>query len=76
MHYGSRSASQDLRARDRRYYASKLAYARRYHGNLGAAAVRVSHAKFFALEAAWQAVRGDPRAAARHFAVARQMLGV
>ena len=76
MHHGSRSASQDLRARDQRYYASKLAYARRYFGHLGEAAVRASHAKLFAIEAAWQAVRGDPRAAARHFAVARQMLGV
>jgi GT2 family glycosyltransferase len=76
MHHGSRSASQDLRARDRRYYASKMAYARRYHGKLGAAAVRVSHTTLFAIESAVQAVRGDPRAAARHFAVVRQMLGV
>jgi GT2 family glycosyltransferase len=76
MHHGSRSASQDLRARDRRYYGSKLVYARRYHGRLGETAVRISHAKLFTVEAAWQAVRGDPRAAARHFAVVRQMLGI
>ena len=76
MHHGSRSASQDLRARDRRYYGSKLVYARRYHGRLGEAAVRVSHAKLFTIEAAWQAFRGDPRAASRHFAVVRQMLGI
>jgi GT2 family glycosyltransferase len=74
MHHGSRSASQDLRARDRCYYASKLTYTRRYHGYLGGAAVRASHANIFALEGAWQAIRGDPRAAARNFAVARQML--
>jgi N-acetylglucosaminyl-diphospho-decaprenol L-rhamnosyltransferase len=74
FHHGSRSASQDLRARDRRYYGSKLAYARRYHGRLGEVAVRVSHAKLFAIEAAWQAIRADPRASARHFAIVRQML--
>jgi hypothetical protein len=37
-------------------------------------AVRVSHAKLFAIEAAWQAIRADPRASARHFAIVRQML--
>ena len=76
MHHGSQSASQDLRARDRRYYGSKLVYVRRYHGRLGETVVRVSHAKLFTIEAAWQAVRGDPRGASRHFAVVRQMLGI
>ncbi len=73
MHHGSRSASQDLRARDRHYYASKVRYASRYHGIVGEFAVRASHALLFAVEGAWQAIRGDPRASARHFAVARQM---
>jgi GT2 family glycosyltransferase len=74
-HYHSRSADQDLSAKDRRYYRSKYRYAARYFGRTSARALRLWSAALFAAELALQRRRGDAALVQRYRALVRWHLG-
>lgn len=71
LHHSSRSADQDLAAKDRRYYASKYHYAERYFGRSTARALCLWSAGLFAAERAVQRRRGDTALAARYHRLVR-----
>ena len=75
VHHSSRSADQDIAARDRRYYTSKYRYVERYFGAAAARAVRLAGGAAFGAEWAVQALRRDPILARRYAALARWHLG-
>ncbi|MCX5989596.1 MAG: glycosyltransferase, partial [Chloroflexi bacterium] len=64
FHHRSQSADQNIGARDRHYYASKMTYAARTLGTPLATLVRAEHVVLFGVEALWQSFRGN-RAGAR-----------
>ena len=74
-HHHSRSADQDLAAKDRRYYRSKYRYAARYFGRTTARVLRLWSAGLFAAEQALQRGRGDTAVAQRYAALVRWHLG-
>ena len=74
LHHHSRSADQDVGAKDRRYYLSKYRYAARYFGRSTARLLRLSSAAQFAVETAIQR-RRDPSLAQRYAALVRWHLG-
>jgi N-acetylglucosaminyl-diphospho-decaprenol L-rhamnosyltransferase len=71
LHHHSRSADQDLGAKDRHYYGSKYRYAGRYWGPTVARALRLSGGALFGAEWAIQSARRDPALAGRYGALAR-----
>jgi N-acetylglucosaminyl-diphospho-decaprenol L-rhamnosyltransferase len=71
VHHSSRSADQDVAARDRRYYASKYRYVARYFGPAAARVVRLAGGAAFGAEWAIQALRRDPAQARRYAALTR-----
>jgi N-acetylglucosaminyl-diphospho-decaprenol L-rhamnosyltransferase len=71
LHHRSRSADQDLGARDRHYYGSKYRYAGRYWGRTVARALRLSGGALFGAEWAIQTARRDPALARRYRALTR-----
>jgi N-acetylglucosaminyl-diphospho-decaprenol L-rhamnosyltransferase len=70
-HHSSRSADQDLTAKDRRYYASKYRYAERYFGRSTARALRLWSTGMFATERALQRRRGDAALVRRYEALVK-----
>jgi GT2 family glycosyltransferase len=71
VHHHSRSADQNVAARDRHYYGSKYGYASRYYGAATARILRLTAGVLFAAESAIQTLRRDPPAARRYAALAR-----
>jgi len=71
QHHRSRSADQDLGAKDRHYYGSKYRYAGRYWGKTVARALRLGGGALFGAEWAIQTARRDPALARRYGALAR-----
>ena len=71
LHHRSRSADQDVGARDRHYYGSKYRYAGRYWGRTVARALRLSGGALFGAEWAIQTARRDPALARRYRALTR-----
>ena len=71
LHHHSRSADQDIGARDRHYYGSKYRYAGRYWGSTVARALRLSGGALFGAEWAIQTARRDPALARRYRALTR-----
>lgn len=69
VHHGSGSASQNLWARDRHYYTSKIRYADAHLSRTAARVCQIGHVIVFGVEAVWQAFRGEPQLMARHLAV-------
>ncbi|NBT94032.1 MAG: glycosyltransferase [Chloroflexi bacterium] len=59
FHHRSQSADQNIGARDRHYYASKMTYAARTLGTPLATLVRAEHVVLFGVEALWQSFRGN-----------------
>lgn len=74
-HHHSRSADQDLAAKDRHYYRSKYRYVARYFGRNTARAIRLASAAQFALELALQRRRRDTVLIKRYATVLRWHLG-
>ena len=70
-HHHSRSADQDLLAKDRRYYRSKYRYAARYFGRTTARVVRLASAAQFAAELGIQRRRGESALVERYSALLR-----
>ena len=75
FHHRSQSADQNVSARDRHYYASKMTYAARTLGKPVAALVRAEHIVLFGVEALWQAFRGNRAGARRYVALVRNLFG-
>lgn len=75
FHHRSQSADQNVGARDRHYYASKMTYAARTLGKPVAALVRAEHVVLFVMEALWQAFRGNRADARRYVALVRNLVG-
>lgn len=74
FHHRSQSADQNVGARDRHYYASKMTYAARTLGTPVAALVRAEHVVLFGVEALWQALRGNRAAARRYVTLVRNLV--
>jgi len=70
-HHHSRSADQDLIAKDQRYYRSKYRYAARYFGRTTSRAIRLVAAAQFAVELAIQRRRGEAALVERYVALLR-----
>jgi N-acetylglucosaminyl-diphospho-decaprenol L-rhamnosyltransferase len=75
IHHSSRSADQDVGARDRSYYGSKYRYVARYWGPAVAGGLRLAGGTVFAAEWAVQALRRDPSLAHRYGALTRWHFG-
>ena len=71
LHHHSRSADQDLAAKDQRYFTSKYRYAERYFGRSNARLLRLSATALFAAELALQRRRGDAALVERYAALVR-----
>lgn len=71
VHHHSRSADQDLVARDLNFYRSKYRYATRCWGGATARSLRYAAGVLFAAEVALQRVRGDLRQARRFTSLVR-----
>ena len=74
FHHRSQSADQNIGARDRHYYASKMTYAARTLGTPLATLVRAEHVVLFGVEALWQSFRGNRAGARRYVALVRNLL--
>ena len=74
FHHRSQSADQNIGARDRHYYASKMTYAARTLGTPLATLVRAEHVVLFGVEALWQSFRGNRAGARRYLALVRNLL--
>ena len=74
FHHRSQSADQNIGARDRHYYASKMTYAARTLGTPLATFVRAEHVVLFGVEALWQSFRGNRAGARRYVALVRNLL--
>lgn len=74
FHHRSQSADQNIGARDRHYYASKMTYAARTLGTPLATLVRAEHVVLFGVEALWQSFRGNRAGARRYVALVRALL--
>jgi len=74
FHHRSQSADQNIGARDRHYYASKMTYAARTLGTPLATLVRAEHVVLFGFEALWQSFRGNRAGARRYVALVRNLL--
>ena len=74
-HHHSRSADQDLAAKDRRYYRSKYRYAARYFGSTTARLLRSWSLGQFMVELAIQRARRDRAMIQRYDALVRWHLG-
>jgi N-acetylglucosaminyl-diphospho-decaprenol L-rhamnosyltransferase len=75
IHHSSRSADQDVGARDRSYYGSKYRYVARYWGPAVARGLRLAGGTVFAAEWAAQALRRDPALTRRYGALTRWHFG-
>ncbi|MGH2351159.1 MAG: glycosyltransferase, partial [Chloroflexota bacterium] len=71
VHHHSRSADQDVRARDRTYFRSKYCYAARYWGGMVARGLRCAASASFAAELAIQTVRRDRAETKRYASLVR-----
>lgn len=74
FHHRSQSADQNIGARDRHYYASKMTYAARTLGTPLATLVRAEHVVLFGVEALWQSFRGNRAGTRRYVALVRNLL--
>ena len=74
FHHRSQSADQNIGARDRHYYASKMTYAARTLGTPLATLLRAEHVVLFGVEALWQSFRGNRAGARRYVALVRNLL--